>query len=128
MTEESNIDVKFDGTYQCIICGETHTGDDFVKHINERHNREFNLSDRICHPLDDGVTEAIFVEDVKEFIRRLRERDKLLILWARQWADYLSDEDVLDKWERKVAIWVYINDVETVDVPDLDKLAGDNLI
>lgn len=28
-------------------------------------------------------------------------RDELIIAWARQWAEFVSDKDVIDKWRRE---------------------------
>ena len=35
---------------------------------------------------------------------QLEKRDIELIKWARQWAEYVSDEEVLKLWERRVSI------------------------
>ena len=43
---------------------------------------------------------------------KLTKRTKSIILWARQWAEYCSDEEILEMWENDKSLFNDYSDKE----------------
>ena len=46
-----------------------------------------------------------YIKEAKsETLKKVFEDVRGIILWARQWAEYVDDQEVLDKWDRGVSL------------------------
>ena len=97
---------------------------------------EFNLSEKRkklregCAMLKRSEILDEIEEQDKEFIKRLKEEVIIdTILWARQWAEYVEDDKILEMWreEKKKEILSEKAGEISREIRTIDKLAGENL-
>ena len=63
----------------------------------------------------------------KNKVKKLKEEVVIdIILWARQWAEYVSDKEVLKLWkERKLNCEIYGEDGKFREMREIDKIMGE---